>query len=87
MAAASPVIPAQTAIYKPGGLNLYSRFALARELDCSITHAVFTPVDVYVDLAFILRIARTQPTMLVRNEGISDLLTGFGPTFIGYFIR
>lgn len=32
----------------PEGLDLYSRFAFAGALGCSITHGAFTPVDVYV---------------------------------------
>lgn len=30
------------------GIDLYSRFALAGALGCSITHGALTPVDVYV---------------------------------------
>jgi hypothetical protein len=32
---------------KPQGVDLYSRFALAGALGCSVTHGAFTPVDVY----------------------------------------
>lgn len=32
---------------KPEGIDLYSRFALAGALGCSVTHGAFTPVDVY----------------------------------------
>ena len=35
---------------KPEGFDLYSRFALAGALGCSITHGAFTPVDVYMPL-------------------------------------
>lgn len=41
MAAISP------AVKKPEGLDLYSRFAVAGALGCSVTHGAFTPVDVY----------------------------------------
>ena len=34
----------------PQGIDLYSRFALAGALGCSITHGAFTPVDVYFSL-------------------------------------
>jgi solute carrier family 25 phosphate transporter 3 len=34
-------------IKKPEGFDLYSRFAVAGALGCSITHGAFTPVDVY----------------------------------------
>lgn len=33
---------------KLSGINLYSRFALAGAICCSVTHGGFTPVDVYV---------------------------------------
>ena len=48
MAAISPAAAAHSAVQKkPEGLDLYSRFALAGALGCSITHGAFTPVDVY----------------------------------------
>lgn len=31
------------------GVGLYSRFALAGAICCSVTHGALTPVDVYVD--------------------------------------
>lgn len=44
--AASPVA---LATHKaPEGIDLYSRFALAGALGCSVTHGAFTPVDVSV---------------------------------------
>jgi solute carrier family 25 phosphate transporter 3 len=33
---------------KPQGLDLYSRFAFAGAVCCSVTHGALTPVDVYV---------------------------------------
>lgn len=32
----------------PTGFALYSRFALAGAVGCSVTHGALTPVDVYV---------------------------------------
>ncbi|KAK5632456.1 hypothetical protein RRF57_008170 [Xylaria bambusicola] len=32
------------------GVSLYSRFALAGAVCCSVTHGAMTPVDVYVQL-------------------------------------
>lgn len=43
------VVPAGTA--QREGIDLYSRFALAGALGCSITHGAFTPVDVYACIA------------------------------------
>lgn len=46
---ASPIALAQAATQKKAeGIDLYSRFALAGALGCSVTHGAFTPVDVYV---------------------------------------
>lgn len=51
MATATPAVMAQKAEKsKPQGLDLYSRFALAGALGCSITHGAFTPVDVFVPI-------------------------------------
>lgn len=36
---------------KPTGFALYSRFALAGALCCSVTHGALTPVDVYVKIS------------------------------------
>lgn len=36
---------------RPTGLALYSRFAFAGAVCCSVTHGAFTPVDVYVSRA------------------------------------
>lgn len=119
---ASPAALAQAvSLKKPEGLDLYSRFALAGALGCSVTHGAFTPVDVYVFLLpidsipqlcfnisivlFILHVTSSVKTKIqldpatynrgmiggfrqvIRNEGAGALLTGFGPTFTGYFIQ
>lgn len=44
MAASSAVVAPET---KLEGLSLYSRFAFAGAVCCSVTHGAFTPVDVY----------------------------------------
>lgn len=36
------------------GVALYSRFALAGAICCSVTHGALTPVDVYVDSPLLL---------------------------------
>jgi solute carrier family 25 phosphate transporter 3 len=43
----SSAILAQATQKKPEGFDLYSRFAFAGALGCSVTHGAFTPVDVY----------------------------------------
>lgn len=48
MAAITAAAVGQPAVpKKPEGFDLYSRFAVAGALGCSITHGAFTPVDVY----------------------------------------
>ena len=44
--AAEAAFKAATTKAPPQGIDLYSRFALAGALGCSITHGAFTPVDV-----------------------------------------
>lgn len=41
---------------KPTGVDLYSRFALAGAICCSVTHGALTPVDVYVESSQLPRV-------------------------------
>ncbi|WFD36500.1 mitochondrial phosphate carrier protein [Malassezia cuniculi] len=77
---------------EPTGVDLYSRFFLAGALCCSITHGALTPVDV------VKTRIQLEPTVynkgmiggfrqIIQNEGPAALLTGFGPTFAGYFLQ
>ncbi|KAL6855439.1 mitochondrial phosphate carrier protein [Amphichorda felina] len=76
----------------PQGFALYSRFALAGAVCCSITHGALTPVDVVKT-----RIQLDPKTynrgliggfrQVIQNEGAGALLTGAGPTFAGYFLQ
>lgn len=53
MASATQTIPAAVKASEPAqlsGVALYSRFALAGAVCCSVTHGGLTPVDVYVFL-------------------------------------
>lgn len=56
-AAADPTVPQ--------GFDLYSRFAFAGAVCCSVTHGAFTPVDVYV---FRTAIASSRPSMAVVGD-------------------
>lgn len=70
----------------------YSSFFLAGALCCTITHGAMTPIDViktriqispsYSSLSFI-----PAARKLISTEGASALLTGFGPTAVGYFVQ
>ena len=46
MAASTAALVPVAALKGPEGIDLYSRFALAGALGCSVTHGAFTPVDV-----------------------------------------
>ncbi|KAI0017302.1 mitochondrial phosphate carrier protein [Xylariomycetidae sp. FL0641] len=86
------VPPAAVAQKPPEGINLYSRFALAGALGCSITHSAFTPVDVVktriqLDPATYNRGMIGGFRQVIQSEGAGALLTGFGPTFAGYFLQ
>ncbi|EOO02951.1 putative mitochondrial phosphate carrier protein [Phaeoacremonium minimum UCRPA7] len=91
--AASPAVLAQAATQKkPEGLALYSRFAFAGAVCCSLTHGAFTPVDVVktriqLDPATYNRGMIGGFRQVIQNEGAGALLTGFGPTFTGYFMQ
>ncbi|RYO97441.1 hypothetical protein DL764_007319 [Monosporascus ibericus] len=77
---------------KLSGVALYSRFALAGAICCSVTHGALTPVDV-VKTRIQLDPATYNNGMIggfrkvVANEGAGALLTGVGPTFAGYFLQ
>ncbi|KAF9159782.1 mitochondrial phosphate carrier protein [Actinomortierella ambigua] len=76
----------------PTGANLYARFALAGAICCGVTHGALTPVDV------VKTRIQLEPTVynkgmiggfrqVVKAEGAGALMTGFGPTFAGYFLQ
>ncbi|EGS23874.1 putative mitochondrial phosphate carrier protein [Thermochaetoides thermophila DSM 1495] len=74
------------------GVQLYSRFAFAGAVCCSVTHGALTPVDV-VKTRIQLDPKTYNNGMLggfkkvIQNEGAGALLTGVGPTFVGYFLQ
>jgi solute carrier family 25 phosphate transporter 3 len=77
---------------KLSGLALYSRFAFAGAICCSVTHGALTPVDV-VKTRIQLDPAKYNKGMIggfkqvIQGEGAGALLTGFGPTAAGYFLQ
>jgi solute carrier family 25 phosphate transporter 3 len=77
---------------KLSGFDLYSRFALAGAVCCSITHGALTPVDVVktriqLDPATYNRGMIGGFRQVISKEGAGALLTGAGPTFAGYFLQ
>ncbi|KAI9838077.1 MAG: mitochondrial phosphate carrier protein [Sarea resinae] len=77
---------------KLSGLALYSRFALAGAVCCSITHGGLTPVDVVKTRIQLDPVTYNRGLIggfrqVVAKEGAGALLTGFGPTAAGYFLQ
>lgn len=76
----------------PTGVDLYSRFFLAGALCCSLTHGAVTPIDV-VKTRIQLEPAVYNRGMIggfrqvIAKEGAGALLTGLGPTVLGYFLQ
>lgn len=77
---------------KMSELALYSRFALAGAICCSLTHGGLTPVDVVKTRIQLDPVTYNRGMIggfrkVVQNEGFGALLTGAGPTFAGYFLQ
>ncbi|CAK3803585.1 Mitochondrial phosphate carrier [Lecanosticta acicola] len=74
------------------GIDLYSRFALAGAVCCSVTHGGLTPVDVVKTRIQLDPVTYNRGLIggfrqVIQNEGAGALLTGVGPTFAGYFLQ
>ncbi|KZV73800.1 mitochondrial carrier [Peniophora sp. CONT] len=70
----------------------YSKFFLAGALCCTVTHGGMTPIDVVktriqVDPALARHNLLSGARKIVASEGPSALLTGFGPTAVGYLVQ
>jgi len=77
---------------KLSGVALYSRFAFAGAVCCSVTHGALTPVDVVktriqLDPATYNRGLIGGFKQVIQNEGAGAVWTGVGPTFAGYFLQ
>jgi solute carrier family 25 phosphate transporter 3 len=77
---------------KLSGINLYSRFAFAGAVCCSVTHGALTPVDVVKTRIQLDPVTYNRGLVggfrqVIANEGAGALLTGIGPTFAGYFLQ
>ncbi|KAL4997799.1 mitochondrial carrier domain-containing protein [Aspergillus recurvatus] len=84
--------PAAAPAPQLSGLQLYSRFAFAGAVCCSITHGALTPVDVVKTRIQLDPVTYNRGMIggfrqVVANEGAGALLTGFGPTAAGYFLQ
>ncbi|TFK40843.1 mitochondrial carrier domain-containing protein [Crucibulum laeve] len=70
----------------------YSSFFLAGALCCTISHGAMTPIDVVktriqIDPAFKSSSFISGTRSIIANEGPRALLTGFGPTAVGYLAQ
>ncbi|QRV92594.1 mitochondrial carrier protein [Ceratobasidium sp. AG-Ba] len=70
----------------------YSTFFLAGALCCTITHGAMTPIDVVktriqIDPALAKDNLLSGARKIVAAEGPKGLLTGFGPTAVGYLVQ
>ncbi|KIM96385.1 hypothetical protein OIDMADRAFT_170052 [Oidiodendron maius Zn] len=82
----------QKAPEKLSGLALYSRFALAGAICCSVTHGALTPVDVVKTRIQLDPVTYNKGLIggfrqVIANNGAGALLTGLGPTAAGYFLQ
>ncbi|KAG8856471.1 Cu/Pi carrier [Tulasnella sp. 330] len=91
IAAVSDKIDSAAAALKPSptGIDLYSRFAVAGAVCCSVTHGALTPVDVVktriqLEPEVYNRGIVTAFRTITASEGAGALLTGLGPTALGY---
>jgi len=70
----------------------YSKFLLAGSICCVVTHGAMTPIDVVktriqLDPALKGVGMLTAGRSIVAKSGPSVLMTGFGPTALGYFLQ
>ncbi|KAE8148905.1 mitochondrial carrier domain-containing protein [Aspergillus avenaceus] len=77
---------------KLSGLNLYSRFAFAGAVCCSVTHGGLTPVDVVKTRIQLDPVTYNRGMIggfrqVIQTQGAGALWTGAGPTFAGYFLQ
>ncbi|KII86750.1 hypothetical protein PLICRDRAFT_113884 [Plicaturopsis crispa FD-325 SS-3] len=70
----------------------YSSFFLAGAICCTLSHGAMTPIDVVktriqIDPAFSKLGMVSGTRQVIAKEGASALLTGFGPTAVGYLVQ
>ncbi|KAG9007491.1 Cu/Pi carrier [Tulasnella sp. JGI-2019a] len=94
IAAVSDKVDSAAAALKPAptGVDLYARFALAGAVCCSVTHGGLTPVDVVktriqLEPEVYNRGMITAFRSITKTEGAGALLTGLGPTALGYALQ
>lgn len=73
-------------------LMYYLKGALAGGICCGVTHGALTPVDVVKTRIQLDSVKYNKGLVggfkqIIAEEGAGALLTGFGPTVVGYFIQ
>lgn len=73
-------------------LMYYLKGALAGGICCGVTHGALTPVDVVKTRIQLDPVKYNKGLVggikqVIAEEGAGGLLTGFGPTIVGYFIQ
>lgn len=73
-------------------LMYYLKGALAGGICCGVTHGALTPVDVVKTRIQLDSVKYNKGLIggfkqIIAEEGAGALLTGFGPTVVGYFIQ
>ena len=71
-------------------LGTYLKFALAGAICCSATHSAVVPIDVVktrLQLSDRYHGMTHAARTIVKEEGAGALLTGLGPTTVGYFLQ
>lgn len=73
-------------------LMYYLKGALAGGICCAVTHGALTPVDVVKTRIQLDPVKYNKGLVggfkqVIAEEGAGGLLTGFGPTVVGYFIQ
>ncbi|KAH9869952.1 mitochondrial phosphate carrier protein [Plenodomus biglobosus] len=90
--AAKAALAAKVDPAAPTGLDLYSRFAFAGAVCCSVTHGALTPVDVVKTRIQLDPVTYNSGLIggfrqIIAKDGAGALLTGLGPTAAGYFLQ
>ena len=83
---------ATSAEEKKYDLNYYVKGALAGGICCSVTHGALTPVDVVKTRIQLDSVKYNRGLIggfkqIIAEEGAGALLTGLGPTVVGYFVQ
>lgn len=85
-------VSAVSGVAKVYDLMYYLKGALAGGICCAVTHGGLTPVDVVKTRLQLDPVKYNKGLIggfgqVIKEEGMGGLLTGLGPTVVGYFIQ